>query len=75
MFFLSALLILIMKGREEEVKIQKRYEELLMDYPGLIMKFTLLVQAGMTARKAFEKISLDYKRKKKLDPVLLMIRF
>lgn len=68
LFFLSALLILIMKGREEEVKIQKRYEELLMDYPGLIMKFTLLVQAGMTARKAFEKISLDYKRKKKVRP-------
>lgn len=68
LFFLSALLILIMKGREEEVKLQKRYEELLMDYPGLIMKFTLLVQAGMTARKAFEKISLDYKRKKNARP-------
>ena len=36
-----------------------------MDYPGLIMKFTLLVQAGMTVRKAFQKIALDYGRKKK----------
>ena len=35
---------------EEQVQLQKRYEELLMDYPGLIMKFTLLVQAGMTVR-------------------------
>ena len=33
---------------------------MLMDYPGLIMKFTLLVQAGLTARKAFQKIALDY---------------
>ena len=33
---------------------------MLMDYPGLIMKFTLLVQAGLTARKAFRKIALDY---------------
>ena len=34
-----------------------------MDYPGLIMKFTLLVQAGLTARKAFQKIALDYGKK------------
>lgn len=38
----------------------KRREQMLMDYPGLIMKFTLLVQAGLTARKAFQKIALDY---------------
>ena len=39
-----------------------------MDNPGLIMKFTLLVQAGMTVRKAFQKISLDYGRKRKRNP-------
>ena len=65
LFLAAAMVILIMKGREEQVQLQKRYEELLMDYPGLIMKFTLLVQAGMTVRKAFQKISLDYSRKKK----------
>ena len=32
------------------------------------MKFTLLVQAGMTVRKAFQKISLDYGRKRKRNP-------
>ena len=32
------------------------------------MKFTLLVQAGMTVRKAFQKIALDYSRKKKRKP-------
>ena len=35
----------------------KRAEQLLMDYPSLIMKFTLLIQAGMTARKVFQKMS------------------
>ena len=64
-FLMASLVLLVMKGREEQVKLQKRYEELLMDYPGLIMKFTLLVQAGMTVRKAFQKISLDYGRKRK----------
>lgn len=64
-FLMASLVLLVMKGREEQVKLQKRYEELLMDYPGLIMKFTLLVQAGMTVRKAFQKIALDYGRKRK----------
>ncbi len=64
-FMIAAFVLLVMKGREEQVQLQKRYEELLMDYPGLIMKFTLLVQAGMTARKAFQKIALDYGRKRK----------
>ena len=68
LFLVAAMAILVMKGREEQVQLQKRYEELLMDYPGLIMKFTLLVQAGMTVRKAFQKISLDYGRKKKRRP-------
>lgn len=62
------MVVLVMKGREEQVQIQKRYEELLMDYPGLIMKFTLLVQAGMTVRKAFQKIAADYRRKKNRKP-------
>ena len=68
LFLIASMVILVMKGREEQVQLQKRYEELLMDYPGLIMKFTLLVQAGMTVRKAFQKISLDYSRKKKQKP-------
>lgn len=64
MFLAAALAILVMKGREEQAALQKKYEELLMDYPGLVMKFTLLVQAGMTARKAFQKMALDYRRKR-----------
>lgn len=68
LFLIAAMVILVMKGREEQVQLQRRYEELLMDYPGLIMKFTLLVQAGMTVRKAFHKISLDYGRKRKQKP-------
>lgn len=64
LFFITALILLVFKGREEQAALQKRYEELLMDYPGLILKFTLLVQAGMTARKAFQKIAADYRRKR-----------
>jgi tight adherence protein C len=60
----AALVIFVRKVREEEEARAKRYEELLLDYPGLIMKFTLLVQAGMTVRKTFQKIALDYQRKR-----------
>ena len=56
----AAFAIIVMTAREEQSAKAKRYEELMMDYPGLIMKFTLLVQAGLTARKAFQKIALDY---------------
>ncbi len=59
----AALALLIVKAREEQTLLMKRYEQLLMDYPGLIMKFTLLVQAGMTVRKAFQKIAMDYRKK------------
>lgn len=60
----AAAVVLVKKSREEEEARIKRYEELLLDYPGLIMKFTLLIQAGMTVRKAFQKMGLDYRKKK-----------
>ena len=56
----AAVAAVIAKKREEQNAQIKRREQMLMDYPGLIMKFTLLVQAGLTARKAFQKIALDY---------------
>ena len=37
----------------------------MLDYPGLILKFSLLVQAGMTVRNAFRKIAVDYKKGKR----------
>ena len=64
--FASAV-VLVRKSREEQEQKRKREEELLREYPGLVMKFTLLVQAGMTVRKAFQKIALDYKKKRKRD--------
>lgn len=59
----AALAVVIGKEREKQTVQAKRKEQMLMDYPGLIMKFTLLVQAGLTARKAFQKIALDYGKK------------
>lgn len=58
----AAVVLMLKKAREQQEEMAKRAEQLLMDYPSLIMKFTLLIQAGMTVRRAFQKISSDYLR-------------
>ena len=66
--FFAAFVVMLKKAKEQQEEMAKRAEQLLMDYPSLIMKFTLLVQAGMTVRKAFQKIAADYGRKKNRKP-------
>lgn len=63
LFLITGTVLLLIKRREGQAALMKRQEELLMDYPGLIMKFTLLVQAGMTVRRIFQKMASDYQRK------------
>ena len=58
----AAFVLMLKKTREEQEASAKRAEQLLMDYPSLILKFTLLIQAGMTARRAFQKMASDYMR-------------
>ena len=60
--FFAAFVVMLKKAKEQQEEMAKRAEQLLMDYPSLIMKFTLLIQAGMTVRRAFQKISSDYLR-------------
>ncbi|CBL21834.1 MULTISPECIES: type II secretion system F family protein [Blautia] len=60
--FFAAFVVMLKKAKEQQEEMAKRAEQLLMDYPSLIMKFTLLIQAGMTARKVFQKMSADYMR-------------
>lgn len=59
----AAFVVLLKKTREEQERESRRAEQLLMDYPGLVMKFALLIQAGMTARRAFQKMAGDYRRR------------
>ena len=63
----AAFLILILKKGEKQKIELHRQELLLRDYPELIMKFTLLLQAGMTPRGAFYKI-LDGSADRMEDP-------
>lgn len=69
--FLLEMLILVLipiwkreKKKKEEAERNKR---LLLDYPGMVSKLTILVGSGMTVKQAWNKISAQYldKREKK----------
>ena len=64
LFLVAAAASLVLKGRERQAALEKRREDLVRDYPELIMKFTLLIEAGMTVRNTFMKLAQDYERRK-----------
>ncbi len=58
-----AVVAWFMGDKELEKKMKQRKDQMLLDYPELINKFTLLVNAGMTIRQAWIKITEDYSTK------------
>ncbi len=62
---IGACCIPVQKQRDREKKRQERTRQMLLDYPNLVTRLALLLEAGMTVRKAFEKIALSYKQKQK----------
>lgn len=65
--FAVFILILLFFLMEEQLVKQKeeRDIEIMLDYPEVINKFTLLIGAGMTVKKAWDKIVTEYEEKKK----------
>ncbi len=62
---LGGVLVFAVYGREASLlrkKKKEREEELLMDYPEFLSRFTLLIGAGMTVRNAWERMLADYKK-------------
>ena len=62
--FLS-IIIVVMMDQDLEKKLQKREIELLIDYPEIVNKFSLLLGAGMTMKNAWGKIVSEYNGKNK----------
>lgn len=56
-------LLYYLMDKDIEEKFIKRETEILIDYPEIINRFILLMGAGMTVKKAWEKIVLDYVNK------------
>ncbi|MDO5337353.1 MAG: type II secretion system F family protein [Eubacteriales bacterium] len=65
LFLTAGLAAAVFRENEKLKAEEKRRDQLLLDYPGLVMKLTLLVQAGMTVRSAFRKTAADYEKRKK----------
>lgn len=59
----AAFLSIPLTNMEVSSKAEKRKKELLIDYPELINKFMMLVNAGMSVSNAWKKLAADYKRK------------
>ncbi len=58
---LGVLVILpIMWKRQQKEALEKREEELMLDYPELVNKVMLLLSAGLTVRGCFDRIGVEY---------------
>lgn len=62
---MTAILVWVYQDKDIDKRMKNRREEMLLDYPELISKFNLLINAGMTVRQAWTKIGDDYKRRSK----------
>ena len=58
-----AIIVWFYGEKELENRMKKRKEQMLLDYPEIINKFTLLINAGMTIKQAWTKIAEDYNSK------------
>lgn len=57
-----ALFLVIFSGHEKKKKrLKKRETEMLNDYPELISKLLLLLEAGLTMRRAWERVVNNYR--------------
>lgn len=63
---LSFPVLYVLKCRQDyEEKRKKIREQLLLDYPRILNKLTLLLSAGLNVRKAMERIGNDYLKYRK----------
>jgi tight adherence protein C len=64
---IAAILLCYGKDKDLEEKVKKREKQLLSDYPDIVSKLTLLLGAGMTVKSAWQRVSIDYRKKKQAD--------
>lgn len=58
------LLLVSLQKQNEQKEKEDRERQMMLDYPEIMNKLTLLLGAGMTVKKAWEKIVQDYERQK-----------
>ena len=58
---LAAFAVYIGRDHDLSKEVAERERAMMLDYPEIVSKLTLLIGAGMTVRAAFEKIAVDYR--------------
>ena len=69
--FLTGILVYYMKDKDLGEELAKRRKEMKTEYPMIVSKYALFLEAGMTVRGAFIKICRDYYEKEpdKIHPL------
>lgn len=67
---LGGLVLYILKEQDLNQEIEERQDQILLDFPGVVNKLTILINAGMTLNRAWHKIVTDYQTYKKSDRIL-----
>lgn len=62
--FIGSLAAVYRKVQQEQKRLEEQRAQMLLDYPSILTKLTLFMEAGLTARKAFIKIAQDCDTKK-----------
>lgn len=74
----AAVCIPVSGKRRQEEKLRKREQELIADYPELVSKYLLLLNAGLSQRLVWERIVADYRKSGRkryaYDEMLLTLR-
>lgn len=74
----AAVCIPVSGKRRQEERLRKREQELIADYPELVSKYLLLLNAGLSQRMVWERIVTDYRKSGRkryaYDEMLLTLR-
>lgn len=62
---LAAVCAWIGKGQEQKKQNEQRARQMTLDYPDLLFKLSMLLNAGLTMQNAFFKIAMEYRVRKK----------
>lgn len=65
--FMTSIAIYMGKDRELHKKVMQRNKELVLDYPEMVSKLSLLMCSGMTIKAAWRKVAYDYKNGRSND--------
>ncbi len=64
---ITVVIVWFFGSKDLEDKQKRRKDQMLTDYPAIVNKFTLLINAGMTSKQAWYRIAEEYSKEVKLS--------